>query len=187
MSASRFKVGADGWLDGAYRRTSPNADARPAGSDISLAIVHNISVPPGRYGGGYIERLFCNDLRAGEHAFLDRLVDARLSAHFLVDRSGLCTQFVSCHGRAWHAGSSSFRGRPRCNDYSLGIELEGTDFEPYADAQYTTLNRLLSALRAAFPIEAVVGHSDVAHDRKTDPGPFFRWDRLELPSHLLSR
>jgi AmpD protein len=184
---AKFELRPDGWLEGAQRVDSPNADARPDGSDIELAIVHNISLPPGRYGGRYVERLFTNRLRIGEHGFLDRLRDARVSAHFFVDRAGRCMQFVSCRDRAWHAGASTFHGRPRCNDYSIGIELEGTDFEPYADAQYATLNELLAALVAAFPIQAVVGHSDVARDRKTDPGPFFRWDRLELPSHLLSR
>lgn len=187
MPVTKLEVRSDGWLDGAQRIVSPNADERPPGSDISLAIVHNISLPPGRYGGGYVERLFTNRLPVGEHGFLDRLHDARVSSHFFVDRIGRCMQFVSCRDRAWHAGASSFRGRLRCNDYSIGIELEGTDFEPYADAQYATLNTLLAALLAAFPIEAVVGHSDVALDRKTDPGPFFRWDRLALPARLYSR
>jgi AmpD protein len=177
----------DGWLDGAERERSPNTDERPAGTVISLVVLHNISLPPGSYGGGYVERLFVNGLRSGEHPFLDRLLDARVSAHFFIDRTGRCTQFVSCLARAWHAGASSFRGKERCNDFSIGIELEGTDFEHYADAQYTSLNALLAAILAAYPIKAVVGHSEIASARKTDPGPFFVWERLSLPASLRVR
>lgn len=180
-------VRSDGWLDGVVRAASPNADTRPDGVPVSIVVIHNISLPPGRYGGGQVERLFTNGLRGGEHPFIDRLLGARVSAHFFIARDGRCTQFVSCLDRAWHAGASSFRGRPRCNDFSVGIELEGTDFEPYAEAQYAALNALLKALVAAYPIEAVVGHSDISHERKTDPGPFFRWDRLEIPPALRAR
>jgi AmpD protein len=115
-----------------------------------------------------VERLFTNGLHAGVHPFLDQLLDARVSAHFFIERDGRCTQFVSCSERAWHAGASSFRGRLRCNDFSIGVEVEGTDFEPYADAQYVTLNALLAALIDAYPIEAVVRHSAIASERKTD-------------------
>lgn len=180
----QFRVRPDGWVDAMAHLASPNADARPPGTIVTLVVVHNISLPPGRYGGNEVERLFTNGLRSGEHPFLDRLLDARVSAHFFIARDGRCTQFVSCRDRAWHAGVSSFRGRPRCNDYSIGIELEGTDFTPYADPQYATLNALLAALVAALPIEAVVGHSDVSSGRKSDPGPFFCWDRLEIPRTL---
>jgi AmpD protein len=178
-------VQSDGWLDGVDRTMSPNADARPDGTTVSLIVVHNISLPPGRYGGGHVERLFTNALCGGEHPFLDRLLEARVSSHFFIERGGRCSQFVSCLDRAWHAGASSFRGRSHCNDFSIGIELEGTDFEPYTEAQYTTLNALLAALLAAFPVEAVVGHSDVSSERKTDPGPFFHWNRLGLPARLV--
>jgi len=115
------------------------------------------------------------------------VADARVSAHFFIDRSGRCIQFVSCLDRAWHAGASVFRGRQRCNDFSVGIELEGSDFEPYVDAQYVAINALLPALAAAYSLEAIVGHSDIATDRKTDPGPFFDWGRLTVTSGLIAR
>ena len=166
---------------------SPNFDARPPGVVVDLVVVHNISLPPGCYGGDQVERLFTNRLTAGEHPFLDGLLDARVSTHFFIDRTGSCTQFVSCLQRAWHAGTSEFHGRPRCNDYSIGIELEGTDFEAFAEAQYLALNHLLDALVGAFPIKAIVGHSDIATDRKTDPGPFFRWDRVRMPAAQTAR
>ena len=187
MAQSVFSVGADGWVAPSRRHRSPNCDARPTGTAISLVVLHNISLPPGCYGSGQVERLFTNGIQAGDHPILDRLRDARVSAHFFIDRKGRSTQFVSCLERAWHAGASSFKGQARCNDFSIGIELEGTDFEPFADAQYVTLNALLAALAAAFPLEAIVGHSDIALDRKTDPGPFFCWSRLDVPSHLLAR
>jgi len=179
-----LSVAPDGWVRPLRRMASPNFDARPTGAPISLVVIHNISLPPGVYGGGHVERLFTNTLASGVDPFIDRIRGARVSAHFFVDRAGACTQFVSCMDRAWHAGASAFRGRAGCNDYSLGIELEGSDFEPYADAQYELLDALLPALAAAYPLEAVVGHSDIAPGRKTDPGPFFDWQRLALPGHL---
>jgi len=179
-----LSVAPDGWVQPLRRMASPNFDARPPATPISLVVIHNISLPPGVYGGGHVERLFTNALAAGVDPFIDRIRGARVSAHFFVDRAGACTQFVSCMDRAWHAGASAFRGRAGCNDYSLGIELEGSDFEPYADAQYELLDALLPALAAAYPLEAVVGHSDIAPGRKTDPGPFFDWQRLALPGHL---
>ncbi len=187
MAPSVFSVGPDGWVAPSRRHSSPNCDARPTGTAISLVVIHNISLPPGCYGGSHVERLFTNGIQPGEHPILDRLRDARVSAHFFIDRKGRSTQFVSCLERAWHAGASTFQGRARCNDFSIGIELEGSDFEPYADPQYVTLNALLAALAATFPIEAIVGHSDIAIDRKTDPGPFFRWSRLDVPARLLAR
>jgi AmpD protein len=182
-----WQVNADGWVPQARRLPSPNRDARPPDDAPRIVIMHNISLPPGCYGGSQIERLFTNRLAPGEHPFLDRLCEARVSSHFLIDRPGTCTQFVSCLERAWQAGLSSFRGRQQCNDFSIGIELEGTDFEPFSDAQYGTLNALLAALLQAYRLEAIVGHSDVAPGRKTDPGPFMRWDRLAVPSSLLAR
>ncbi len=186
MSSTSSHVEPDGWLTSARKVPSSNFDARPVLERVSVVVLHNISLPPGHYGGGHVERLFTNRLVPGEHPFLDRVCEGRVSAHFFIDRQGCCTQFVSCLDRAWHAGASSFRGRPGCNDFSIGIELEGTDFEPYADIQYQSLNELLAALEAAYPLEAIVGHSDIARDRKTDPGPFLRWDRLAVSSHLLS-
>jgi AmpD protein len=121
------------------------------------------------------------------HGFLDRLRDVRVSAHFFIARSGRCTQFVSCLERAWHAGASEFRGRTRCNDFSIGVELEGSDFEPFTDTQYAALNTVLAAILASYPVQAIVGHADIASGRKTDPGPFFRWDALQVPRALLAR
>jgi len=182
--AVAFSVARDGWVEPLRCVPSPNFDARPPGTQISLVVIHNISLPPGAYGGGHVEQLFTNALAAGVDPFIDRIRGARVSAHFFVDRAGLCTQFVSCLDRAWHAGASAFRGLAGCNDYSLGIELEGSDFEPYADAQYALLAVLLPALAAAYPLTAVAGHSDIAPGRKTDPGPFFDWQRLTLPVRL---
>jgi AmpD protein len=172
----------DGWLGGVRRVDSPNFDARPAGTNVDLVVVHNISLPPGCYGGDHVERLFTNRIVPGEHPFLDQLFEVRVSAHFFIDRAGRCTQFVSCLQRAWHAGASQYRGRSGCNDFSIGIELEGSDFDPFADPQYDTLNILNAALSSTLPIEAIVGHSAIAPDRKTDPGPFFSWDRIRTPT-----
>lgn len=170
-------VAGDGWVGGARRDRSPHFDARPAGSAIELLVVHNISLPPGAFGSGDIARLFTNRLDAAAHPFFATLAGVRVSAHFLIERDGALTQFVSCLDRAWHAGASEFDGRARCNDFSVGIELEGTDFAPFEAAQYATLASLTRALRAAYPLRAVRGHADIAHDRKTDPGPFFDWSR----------
>jgi len=182
--AIELSVAPDGWVRPLRHVRSPNFDARPPGTPISLVVIHNISLPPGVYGNGHAELLFTNTLPAGVDPFIDRIRDARVSAHFFVDRAGVCTQFVSCLDRAWHAGASAFRGRAGCNDVSLGIELEGSDFEPYADAQYALLAALLPALAAAYPLTAVAGHSDIAPGRKTDPGPFFDWRRLTLPARV---
>jgi len=187
MPHSSLLVAADGWVAGVDRLRSPNADARPPEARVSLVVIHNISLPPGCYGSGHVERLFLNQLDVGTDGFLSRVAGARVSAHFYIDRSGRCIQFVSCLDRAWHAGASEFRGRQRCNDFSVGIELEGSDFEPFTDAQYVSLNALLQVLAPAYPLEAVVGHSDIATDRKTDPGPFFEWGRLRVSPGLIAR
>lgn len=172
----------NGWLRGCPRVPSPNCDERPAGAPIDLIVIHNISLPPGRYGGGHIERLFCNQLDRDLDPHFGQIADLRVSAHLLIERNGALTQFVAFDRRAWHAGVSEFEGRPRCNDFSIGIELEGTDFEPFADEQYAALNRVVAALAAAYPIRALRGHSDVAPGRKTDPGPFFDWTRIAAPT-----
>lgn len=174
----------DGWLEGAAHVPSPNVDDRPPGARIELVVIHNISLPPGSYGGGQVRALFTNSLDPHAHAFFAEVGGVRVSAHMLIERDGTLTQFAPFERRAWHAGASKFRGRQRCNDFSVGIELEGTDFEPFTDAQYEALNRALNALFAAYPIEAVCGHSDIASDRKTDPGPFFDWRRLRLPASV---
>jgi AmpD protein len=157
---------------------SPNHDERPADASISLVVVHGISLPPGRFRGDGIERLFTNRLDPLAHPYFATIAALRVSAHFLIRRDGRLVQFVPCTRRAWHAGESSWRGLSRCNDFSVGIELEGADDVPYDGRQYATLARLVRALRRRYPIEDVVGHSDIAPGRKTDPGPAFDWPRL---------
>ena len=173
---------SQGWLAGARRLPSPNVDDRPEEASIDLVVIHNISLPPGRYGLGCAQALFTNTLDRGLDPFLEVVADARVSSHLLIERDGQVTQFAPFERRAWHAGASSFEGRARCNDFSVGIELEGTDFEPFTEAQYAALNDALAALCASYPVRAVAGHSDIAPGRKTDPGPFFHWSRLLLPS-----
>jgi AmpD protein len=173
-----WQVDREGWLDAAWRGPSPTADARPEGEQIDLLVLHNISLPPGEFGGAHVQRLFCNQLVDESHPYLASIAALRVSAHFLIERDGSLTQFVSCDARAWHAGASAFRGRSRCNDFSVGIELEGTDFTPFSDAQYQTLGRLVPALTRRYPLRAACGHSEIASERKTDPGPFFDWSRV---------
>jgi AmpD protein len=156
---------------------SPNCDARPEGASITLLVVHNISLPPGRFGGPAIAELFTNRLDPSAHPYFATVASSRVSAHFLIGRDGVLTQFVSCARRAWHAGASSWRGREHCNDFSIGVELEGTDDLPYEAAQYSVLARLTRALRRRYPIVDLFGHSDIAPGRKTDPGAAFDWER----------
>lgn len=159
---------------------SANRDARPDGQVVDLLVIHNISLPPGRYGGPEVCDLFLNRLDCDDHPYFDRLRGLRVSTHFLVRRGGQVVQFVSCRDRAWHAGVSRWRGRERCNDFSIGIELEGTDHDPFETVQYEVLVRLTRAIVAAYPIVDVAGHSDIAPGRKTDPGPCFDWGRYRL-------
>lgn len=177
-------VDDDGWVAAVHRCPSPNCDARPDGAAIDLLVIHNISLPPGRFGGGAIADLFLNRLDPRAHPFFAALAGLRVSSHFLIERDGRITQFVSCLQRAWHAGASSFEGRAGCNDFSIGVELEGTDFAAFEAAQYAALAQLVRALRARYALRAVRGHQHVAHDRKTDPGPFFDWRRLALEAAL---
>jgi AmpD protein len=158
---------------------SPNCDERPAGAAVELLVIHGISLPPGEFGGPYIEQLFTNTLDCAAHPYFAGLRGLRVSAHFLIRRRGRILQFVSCGARAWHAGESSWRGRPRCNDFSVGIELEGADDRRFTASQYRSLERLVRTLAAAYPIRAAVGHCDIAPGRKTDPGPRFDWSRVE--------
>lgn len=167
-----------GWLSGARQIPSPNCDERPLGEPVRLVVIHAISLPPGEFGGTGIVALFTNQLDPAAHPYFREIQGLRVSAHFLIRRDGELIQFVSCVRRAWHAGVSSWMGRDRCNDFSIGIELEGCDQLAFDDAQYLALNRLLAALRSCYPIEAVAGHSDIAPGRKTDPGPCFAWHRL---------
>jgi len=176
-----LSVDPDGWLRGIRRRPSPHADERPAGSRIELVVLHGVSLPPGEFGGPWVEAFFAGDIDPHAHPFFEEIRDLRVAPHILVRRTGEIIQFVSCLRRAWHAGRSSWRGRVECNDYSVGIELEGTDDTPYEEAQYDALARVLSALLEAYPAlgeDALAGHSDVAPGRKTDPGPAFAWERL---------
>jgi N-acetyl-anhydromuramoyl-L-alanine amidase len=177
----------NGWLRGAIRVPSPNVDDRPEGSRVELIVIHNISLPPGRYGEGHVQALFTNRLDPREHPFFGGIADARVSAHLLIERDGQLTQFAPFDRRAWHAGASEFEGRSRCNDFSVGIELEGSDFEPFSDAQYDALNTALAAVCAAYPVRFVCGHSHIAVERKTDPGPFFEWCRLTLSASVSLR
>jgi AmpD protein len=174
------RITDDGLLEGACRYVaSPNCDARPAGALVELIVIHNISLPPGEFGGTAIEDLFLNRLDATAHAYYAGIAHLRVSAHFLLRRDGEIMQFVPCAQRAWHAGASQWRGRGRCNDFSVGIELEGTDEIPFEDAQYACLAGLIAALRDRYPIADVTGHSDIAPGRKTDPGPAFEWGRIK--------
>jgi AmpD protein len=175
----RFRLDAEGWLLGARRVPSPNCDARPHGEAVSLVVIHNISLPPGEFGGPGVEQLFTNRLDPHEHPYYAGLRDLRVSAHFFIRRDGELIQFVPCGLRAWHAGVSAWQGRERCNDFSVGIELEGTDDMPFTDRQYAVLNNLLAVLRATYPIRDVAGHSDIAPGRKTDPGAGFDWNRVK--------
>ena len=161
---------------------SPNHDERPPGTEISLVVLHSISLPPGEYGGGDIERLFTNCLDPDAHPYFREICGLKVSAHFLVRRDGSVVQFVPVERRAWHAGASSWRGRSRCNDFSVGIELEGAEEEPFAPAQYESLVSLLKQLRSTLPLRDICAHSDVAPGRKTDPGA-----RLAGPRVLAAR
>ena len=169
-----------GWLDGIRHVPSPNVDERPVEQDISLIVIHAISLPPGVFGSDFIERLFTNSLDADAHPYFAEIHSLRVSAHFLIRRDGEIIQFVSCDQRAWHAGVSCWRGRPRCNDFSIGIELEGSDHQAFTEAQYLALTSAIAAIYDAYPQTRrhLTGHSDIAPGRKTDPGEHFEWDKL---------
>ena len=169
---------ATGWLANARQLPSPNCDARPDGTTIELIVIHNISLPPGMFDGDAVIDLFTNQLDWDAHPYYQGIRGIKVSAHFFIRRDGELIQFVACGRRAWHAGVSARQGRERCNDFSIGVELEGTDDTPYTDAQYAALNRLLEALRAAYPIAGLAGHCDIAPGRKSDPGPCFDWSRV---------
>lgn len=174
----RLAIDAAGFAARARQIPSPNRDQRPADTAITLVVVHGISLPPGEFGGDAIEQFFTNQLDPQAHPYYADIAALKVSAHFLVRRDGALVQFASCGERAWHAGASAWGGRESCNDYSIGIELEGTDDVPYAPAQYGTLARLSKALRRRYPITDIVRHSDIAPGRKTDPGPAFDWHQL---------
>ncbi|QZA77924.1 1,6-anhydro-N-acetylmuramyl-L-alanine amidase AmpD [Deefgea tanakiae] len=175
-------IDSQGWLDGARIVASPNCDDRKPECVADMVVIHNIHLPPQpagatEFGGPDIERLFTNSLNITDHACYAELAQLRVSAHFLIRRDGEVLQFVSCNQRAWHAGVSNWQGRERCNDFSIGIEIEGSDFVPFTAIQYQSLDALLLAIQARYPIVHVVGHSEIAPERKTDPGPFFVWEK----------
>ncbi len=172
---------ATGLLDAVEYRPSPNCDHRPDGLNIDLIVIHGISLPPGEFGGPWIDALFTNTLDPDAHPYFQNLAGLRVSAHLLIRRDGQPVQYVPFQQRAWHAGTSEYAGRSRCNDFSVGIELEGTDDCPYDNRQYQCLAAVIRALRTAYPKmtpDRLVGHTDIAPDRKTDPGPAFDWARL---------
>ena len=169
---------AQGWWRHAFRLDSPNFGVRPAAAAIDLIVIHSISLPPGEYGTGCVQQLFCNQLDWEAHPYFGSIRGAEVSAHFFIERNGNTWQFVSCDARAWHAGKSSFQGRENCNDYSIGIELEGLEGERFDEAQYDSLNALVAALHMHYPIRAIAGHDAIAPERKQDPGLGFDWLRL---------
>ncbi len=172
---------ATGLLDVARQCPSPNRDARPRDADIELVVIHGISLPPGEFGGPEIDRLFTNTLDPSAHPYFAEIAELRVSAHLLIRRDGEVVQYVPFHERAWHAGRSRWRGRDECNDFAVGIELEGADEIPYTENQYRRLAQVVGALATAYPgitTTGLAGHCDVAPGRKTDPGPAFEWDRL---------
>lgn len=167
-----------GWWQHAARCASTNFGSRPPGTQISLAVIHSISLPPGEYGGDAVAQLFTNRLDTGAHPYYARLEGLKVSAHFFVRRTGKVFQFVSCDDRAWHAGESNWKGRDGCNDWSIGIELEGLEGQAFEPAQYRALARLLRSLATRYPVREAVGHEHVAPGRKRDPGERFDWRRL---------
>lgn len=170
---------ADGWLEGTSWLASPNFGERPPDTDVSLVVVHNISLPPGEFGGHWVENFFLNRLDPAAHPYFASISAMQVSAHFYIRRNGHTLQFVGCDKRAWHAGQSRWQGQDNCNDFSIGIELEGSDEQAFESMQYQALGSLIEALRSRYPITGICGHSDIAPGRKTDPGPFFDWSGLQ--------
>lgn len=178
MTASPLEINADGWANAARCLPSPNFDARPDEMPVELLVIHNISLPPSQFGGDWIDDLFLNRLDPLAHPYFETIHTFRVSSHFLIKRDGSITQYVSCNDRAWHAGASCWRDRTRCNDFAIGIELEGDDFSPFTDAQYTSLHALTKAVLHRYSsIQGVAGHSEISPGRKTDPGEHFDWLR----------
>ena len=182
----RPDLNAEGWLRDARRRPSPHHDPRPPGTQVNLLVIHNISLPPGHFGGPWIDDLFLGQLDASAHPYFETISSLRVSTHLLIRRHGELLQYVPCEQRAWHAGVSRFAGRDGCNDFSIGIELEGTDTTPFTDAQYECLVRCTHQLFKSYPgitPERIAGHGEIAPGRKTDPGPAFDWARYRLALH----
>lgn len=175
-----LSIDAKGWVSEAVHIASPNFDERPQDCNIDMLVLHNISLPPSEYGGNGIIELFTNTLNPEEHPYYAEIYTRKVSSHFLIRRDGQLLQFVSCNDRAWHAGVSKWQERERCNDFSVGVELEGSDFETFETVQYETLEILMNTLKKHLPIKHIVGHSDIAPGRKTDPGPYFDWNKVNL-------
>lgn len=174
-----LQINQNGICEQAMLIASPNVDMRPSQEDISLIVIHNISLPPSQYGGNGVVELFTNKLNPNEHPYYADIAHLKVSSHFFIRRDGQLLQFASCNDRAWHAGVSSWEGRQRCNDFSIGIELEGSDFEAFETSQYETLQALIASIKNCYPIKGLAGHSEIAPDRKTDPGPYFDWERIK--------
>ena len=187
LGCSMYQI-TDGWLESVIHVPSPNTDSRPKNCDISLLVIHNISLPPGIFGGSFVEDLFTNNLDLTVNPYFQNLKDLKVSCHLFLKRSGEIIQFVSFNERAWHAGLSVFNGRSNCNDYSIGIELEGTDKDEYTDYQYKSLVSVTSPIMSAYPaitLDRIVGHSDISQGRKTDPGNSFDWIRYKRELNLM--
>ena len=178
INSIKLALNQAGYIESATQINSPNFDARPENTSIDLIVIHNISLPPNEYGGAGVVQLFTNQLNPNEHPYYAEIHTRKVSSHFFVRRDGTLVQFVSCLQRAWHAGASSWQSRERCNDFSVGIELEGSDFDAFEAAQYKTLQALITCLKKNYPIKNIVGHSDIAPGRKTDPGPYFNWQEI---------
>ena len=182
MTDTDYGIDSQGWISSARQVRSPNTDKRPDGVRPDLLVIHNISLPPEQFGGPYIEQLFTNCLQPQEHPYFKTIADLKVSSHLLIDRKGNLIQFVSLHDRAWHAGVSSWQGKENCNDYSIGIELEGSDNQEFTPIQYEVLSAITKSLKQAYPEishDRIVGHSDIAPGRKTDPGPHFNWQKFK--------
>jgi AmpD protein len=179
LKSQQLKLNATGYVESATQIASPNFDARPENTKIDLIVIHNISLPPNIYEGTGVVQLFTNQLNPNEHPYYAEIHTRKVSSHFFIRRDGELMQFVSTLQRAWHAGVSQWQNRERCNDFSVGIELEGSDFEAFEPAQYKTLKLLIKTLKHTYPIKQIIGHSDIAPGRKTDPGPYFEWDKIQ--------
>lgn len=175
-----FCINSDGFLNNVKQIHSPNQDARPSDEEISLLVIHNISLPPNIFGNTYIEDFFSNSLNNKIHPYFKTIKNLKVSSHFLIKRTGEIIQFVSCNNRAWHAGESSWKNKVNCNNFSIGIELEGNDHEPFENNQYMKLINLIKCLCNNYPISDIVGHNQISPQRKTDPGPFFNWNLINL-------
>ena len=173
-----FRIDENGYLPQVTQIESPNYDLRPSKQTISLVVIHSISLPPNKFGNSHIEDFFKNDLDISQHAYFKKIKDLKVSSHFLIKRKGELIQFVSCLKKAWHAGESVWKNKKNCNDFSIGIELEGSDIIKYEDIQYKVLLKLLKSLRMKYPVTDIVGHCDIAPGRKTDPGHFFDWNLI---------